>query len=395
MFSNFYRYLDLLEENAELKSNNECLRSALEGENRIKKPRVESNEIPKDPLKLPEPCVNEILQYFKGKDLLQLTEVSIYWKNYIESKSIFVNRAMDRIIARFDDYSIINDVWHFKPSLNRKYKHMKAFFPQYIKVDNSHRLLPLIGQHASSIKTLDIECVCFCAKRFENDLKLLESSDFVCLNNLSIDCKSERLLVLPTQNVHEAFANFIKSSSFPEVIKLYLPSFIIENSIVANFNAIVHKFPKLKKLFTTALEMEYIDLEENWPKIEVLGVSEYEDRFVNAFKDTLTEIYFDCSLVKRNISDILVTHKKLKNLMFISIMSEDDEEEVQDVEYPQHTNMEDFKVKYLDNGELQDLLLAFTSLKHLTVAKYEISADIVNFLGKGLNVKLHSLNNFS
>lgn len=271
-------------------------------------------------------------------------------------------------------------------------KDMKAFFPQYVRLNNPERLFPLIGHYANSLETLAIDCVCFCTDTDDN-LDLMESIDFPYLKKLSIDCKGCVEATDEHEEIHQSFAKFIESCSFPEVTHLYLPNFIVINS---EFRNIIYGFPKLKTLFTDASHLNYYRRRQ--PQLEVIGLRGYEEKFIKTFKDTLIEVNLTRSLTREDLTVLLKTLKNLKRLEFHSIeingLTEYDNDGVSDIDedydmydYPQHKKLEILKVKTcIFEEEFHSLITALPSLKMLVIKSSEVTKETIIHIGRIENI---------
>lgn len=355
-------------------------------QNSAKKQKLDVDEIQSDPLKLPEPVRKEILKYFKGKELLEIREVTSYWKSYIESSNFLMNRAMDQIVARFLD----DDDDHMEQMMrtNMKVKHMRSFFLKYKVSNDSFLLYPLIEHFAVSLVTIDITMV-FCGE-FQEDIKDEEVSippiKFPLLKNLEIFCDGK----VHHENIHRSMAKFLTCSDFPEVTHLYLSENFFNDG---NFTSFLSKFPKLKHFeISNEEEITVNEEDENLPKLEHLILKRFGEKITRAFKNTLLNLelgYWD-DFGKAGLIFLISNLPMLKKLT-IDISLED---ESNNDPYPQHNNLEELSIEIynFEVEDLHELFWAFPSLKVLTLANsyshFEVDKDTISFLGKGIVFKL-------
>lgn len=78
-----------------------------------------------DPMEvLPKKCKFEVLNYFKGKELILLTEVSKTWKKEIESNPMLMNRAINNVKLKVKDEFLKDDI-QILTNNKRQYKHLE------------------------------------------------------------------------------------------------------------------------------------------------------------------------------------------------------------------------------------------------------------------------------
>jgi hypothetical protein len=101
----------------------------------------------------------------------------------------------------------------------------------------------------------------------------------------------------------------------------------------------------------------------------------------------LTELYIYCIVNQTQLAHIIKNLPQLKRLTISIELDFGDNED--DVQLPTHNNLESLTCGYNDEEEdfieTHEVLLAFPSLKLLTVAEWEIEEATISFLGKTYN----------
>lgn len=331
---------------------------SLKDENTAKRPRIESEEISWDPLKLPEPCVRTILSNFSGKELLDVMEVSTYWKNYIESSKFLMNRAMDEVIVWLDESMV--EAESFEPLLLRRFKHVYTTFPKFSDLRKSLRIFDRMKFYAESLEILNIECGCALVmdgsdpRRLINQEIVMTPSNFSNLQKLSL-CNICNNFGEEVMGMHNSFADFISTSKFPKVTELF-----IGGSLFLNFERFILNFPELKVLHidcepldessNVAFEPDLLDYQQHddQPKIEVLYMVGVNESLLRAFRDTVTELHLPRFLESHHLRPVLSELHRLESLTVWEFSGKLDDS----VGFiPYLTNK---SIKYLDIHELDD-----------------------------------------
>jgi hypothetical protein len=315
------------------------------------------------------------LQYFKGKELLEIRQISSHWKSYIESSDFLMNRAMDHVVVRFYTSRQSKDYAEQVMRSNIKAKHMKIDFLQY-QTPKSLRLHPLIEHFAICLETLVIvEGI----SRFHNENIALKSIQFPLLKKLIIQCKS--------REIEEALQNFIILSEFPELTDFVLSTLYFEGP---NMKKILQNLPKLISFST--YNIVHIEADENdasLPKIESLKLNGASESFLRAFKYTLVELKISSLICKPNIRFIIENLPMLKRLSIVFVGVEKPRwfrgGNHAHGPYLQHYTLEELTVDcgiFGSDEELHRLIWAFPFLKVLTYEGLIVSKDTIRFLGE-------------
>lgn len=315
--------------------------------------------------KLPFELIDEIFSYLEPMEKLDKMCVSKSWKHTIESR--YLKRVMNKVVVKFDEGKYSKAEMDLIATNSRNYKHMKAYFE--LKV--MHRF-PFID-YASSLETLKINYVGSIALDYD-----IEAVDFIKLKKLVIKCKvTHSSYHSPCKN----FMRFLKTSSFNEVTHLQMAAY---NPSHVRFDDFLEKFPKLKVLHLTSKEWD--DLIRSFkssadqPKLEEICMSTFEENFLFAFKESLTEVWLDMAVDFEMLNKLLKNLHKLRSLTLWKYESDTEREGT----FHRHENLQSLRIQYASKSEeFLEFLLHLPSLH--TLDTYSLEKNFIEFLGESCN----------
>lgn len=361
------------------KNKNEDIQSSQEStsdeENPSKRFRLDEND--QDPLKLPEPCVKNILQYFNGVEILELMEVSKYWKYYIESSNFLMNRAMDNVEVRFDRDKSLFVYEKSTELLKRNYKHARVVFPQ-VSINYADEMdHAVLGRYGFSFESLTLTVLAL----EENYQIQIKPVSFTKLKKLKIDLEND----LP-ETPDQTLERFFTQSSFPEVTQLFFPLEIIRNEFVKE---LLLKFPKLKTLFISFYETDDLTTMtrfEQQPTLEFIALDNWSRDLLQTFSDSLTSVslFNGCAFIEGNHGINFLMN--LPNLVNLEISFDGYDDNNDEIVYTQNHKIETLTINDGTAEEIQRFLLAVPKLKVLTLSTLNVSSNTIKFLGNTYNI---------
>lgn len=333
-----------------------------------KRPKNEDDENCTDPIQLPEPCANKIIQYLTGKELLNAMLVSKSWRNFIKMRG----SLMDKVLYKpKEEEELLVPTEENK----RDYKHMRG--PLIMR-----GVVNPIALYASTLETLEIETDGY--DDIGNDYSMY-AANYPKLRRLA--CNVEYL-----QRLFE--------SSFPALTYLSLVSFFDyfndKKLDIAAIKKILRLTPKLEVLeldssfFPRNRELKLIDphmSSDQLPNIKTLCAHDYAPNFMKAFQLTLEnlEIY---QMYKKDIDHVLQNFKALKSLKVTTALM------LSTSKFPRNDSIETLKIfdisvsslLIITRPQLMELLLALPSLKELVLLENAVNEDILKFLGENFSI---------
>lgn len=400
------KYNSLNEKYQELTSCHTCIsKDPDENETPPAKRRkiAEDDENCLDPLKLPEPCANEIMSYLTGKELLVAMEVSKFWRDFIKVRSGLMDKLIFKPTIESCELPILNEV--YDEDRKRHYKHLESTVNLYNKY---YINISPITTFASTLETLVIKphnryiedhmyCNQFCKIIKVNDPDLdVEPCDFPKLRMLTY-----------THHPYKLPFCLLKGSTFPVLTHLRIKSY--ETEVESNADSIdlrevkkfLTMFPYLEVLMLdveedSILTDQFINiieppvaLDEDQPKIKALFSNEYFPVFTKQYQSSLEKLEIS-SAYETDIHNVLADLKALKSLSVTVTLQLDSDDEhkkfalndsIEVLNIWRVSNEGDFEVQQ----RFRNILLALPSLKELTVyAGNFITAEIIKFIGNNL-----------
>lgn len=328
-----------------------------------------------DPLKLAEPCANEVMTYLTGGELLNAMMVSKEWRDFIRVRSLLMDKISFKPKREINnEYSLIKEI--FSEETKRNYKHMEASFELY-KAYSS--LESPIALHASTLKTLVLG-----ARRTS-----VTSCQFPKLRKMTISYELPRRV--------------LEQSKFPALTHLRIHSgdlldFAVE---VGEIYKMLHSFPNLTVLFLDIFVMRFDIFEDvggvieelqmtdymNQPKIKAIQTSVYFSCFIKQYQSTLETLVIDPNIMVRNdyLYEMIAEFKVLKRLL----VSQWDMTEKEEKGFELNDSIELLEIFWIaDKGVedsqkcLQNLLLALPSLKGLRLPDRFYTEETLQFIGE-------------
>lgn len=338
-----------------------------------------TEEILKDPVEfdltlLPSRCHQNIFKYFKGKELLRLTEVSASWKVMIESDKILTRKIQDNVkltlknaVTRKDQLTLILN--------KRQYKHLEL-------IDCFEEKDSIIQHLAANLESLSIK----------------DSFDFE--RKLPFGFKFPKLRKLTVSHYGPSWLVWLQKCKFPALIEFRYEHKYSNNSSMQIFGEeyieMLQLMPKLKRLSFQALDYEYL---EKFPPDFKLEAVNFEEtiplEFCENMQSTLKSLRGRASF--SNVYDLLSIMDEIETLS-VSLVKDDEEDEDEDNEEEtidlslEHGNLTNLIIDTYSDYEFRQIIEALPELRTLICYKFMRRHD-VEFLGKFLQFILIQIDN--
>lgn len=324
-----------------------------------KRPKNEDDENCTDPIQLPEPCANKIMQYLTVKDLLNAMLVSKAWRDFIKVRGSLMDKLLFNPNAG-DEQLVPTE------ENKRNYKHIKG--PLLMRA-----VINPISFYASTLETLKLvpeddaykyfnvpACIYPKLQKLTCDVKYLsrlEGSSFPALTYLKV---AEKQDFSNTSDLFstDAIDQVLRSTPSLEVLDLNLNVFKRDRS--------------------------EINADLNCANIKAIYSHYFIPNFMKSFASTLERIDIN-QMNKAEIDELLNDFKALKSLTIVTATLSTNENAAL---FTRNDSIEILKIFDISAGDsivgphLKKLLMALPSLKELVLLEDAINKDILQFLGK-------------
>jgi hypothetical protein len=259
-----------------------------------------NEEISMDPLKLPELCVDEIMSYLNGKELLSAMLVTKKWKAYVNSKGSLMNKIV--VKPSFKDFSVLDVRKILNGENKRDYKHMAS---PYFQTPFNTAFHP-ISCYASTLETLEVEDLNDSFPWKHKDMLKMEPCVFPKLQRLKFSG------AVPF--------DYFRGSSFSALTYLHIKD--DGEGYNSNTPKFIRLFPKLEILWDNGwIQGKKYDFKrksekfyQNQPKLKIIRAIKYIQAYMEDFSSTLQQIEIGI-MDKEDVCELLQYFKSLKSMV--------------------------------------------------------------------------------
>jgi hypothetical protein len=313
---------------------------------------------------LPFSSQRKIFGFFKGKELLRLTEVSSSWKIIIENDSELTKKIYENVKLTLKDAITKKDF--IALTLNKRpYKHLEL--NDCFEDEDS-----IIRRLANCLETLTIK------DTIDFQRKLLSGYNFPKLQKFSVShfgfswlrwlkrCKFPLLTEFRYVHNHSMFYNKIEMRFCGE-----------------HYTEVLNLMPNLKRLYMRVLDYEYIDFYEPKYKLESVDFgNQLPLDFLAMMRPKLKTLHAGGNCA--DVCGILENLNELETLA-LNLVDYEEDEEIEEIDldlslYP-HDSITTLKIDIECGYKFHQIILSLPELRTLICHNY-ISRPDIYFLGK-------------